>query len=142
MPWDGTELSLAEFGPHGTCGPWRRLLGGPAEALLQPEWLEATTLTAISESRAGGIFTAWVSKAAASPSRCGRSIKIWPAATNGDLKAAHVALKIIVERAKLLGLDRQAEDAREQQTIVISGTSDEYIAGLKAIIGAGDSDAS
>jgi hypothetical protein len=69
-------------------------------------------------------------------------IKIWPAATNGDLKAAHVALKIIVERAKLLGLDRQAEDAREQQTIVISGTSDEYIAGLKAIIGAGDSDAS
>jgi hypothetical protein len=66
----------------------------------------------------------------------------WPAATNGDLKAAHLALKIIVEGAKLLGLDRQPEDAREQQTIVIGGTSDEYIAGLKAIIGAGDSDAS
>jgi DNA helicase-2/ATP-dependent DNA helicase PcrA len=58
----------------------------------------------------------------------------WPAATNGDVKAGHLALKIIVERAKLLGLDRQAEDTREQQTVVIGGTEAEYIAGLKRVI--------
>jgi hypothetical protein len=65
----------------------------------------------------------------------------WPAATNGDLKAAHLALKIIVERAKLLGLDRPQEDAGAQQTLVIGGTSEEYIAGLKAVIAASGSKA-
>jgi hypothetical protein len=38
----------------------------------------------------------------------------WLAATNGDVKAGHLVLKIIVERVKLLGLDRQPADAREQ----------------------------
>jgi len=60
----------------------------------------------------------------------------WASTTEGDPKAAHLALKIIAERAKLLGLDRPPEDAREQQTIVISRTSEEYIAGLKSMIAA------
>jgi hypothetical protein len=47
-------------------------------------------------------------------------------------------LKIIVERSKLLGLDRQPEDDRAQQTIVIGGTSEEYVAGLKAVIAASE----
>jgi hypothetical protein len=53
----------------------------------------------------------------------------WPAATTDDLKAARLALKIIVERTKLLGLGRPPEDAREQQTVVIGGTSEEGLAG-------------
>jgi hypothetical protein len=39
---------------------------------------------------------------------------------------------------KLLGLNRRPEDGREQQTIVIDGTSEEYVAGLKAVIAASE----
>lgn len=38
MPWDGTELCLAEIDEHGRFGPHRVLLGGPAEAVCQVEW--------------------------------------------------------------------------------------------------------
>jgi hypothetical protein len=57
----------------------------------------------------------------------------WPAATTGDVKSAHLAVKIIVERAKLLGLDQIPEDA-QPRTLVIGGTEEEYIAGLKQVI--------
>jgi hypothetical protein len=62
----------------------------------------------------------------------------WPAATTGDVKSAQLALKIIVERAKLLGLDRISEDA-QPSTLVIAGSEQEYIAGLKQVIAATDS---
>jgi hypothetical protein len=60
------------------------------------------------------------------------------AATQGDVKSAQLALKIIVERARLLGLGEVSEDAKPQ-TIVIGGTEDEYIAGLKLLIAATES---
>ncbi len=69
--------------------------------------------------------------------------KWWHAATEGDLidgvlcldeKAANIVLKVILARAKLLGLDVPTADAVTKiQTIVINGTSEEYIAGLKAL---------
>jgi hypothetical protein len=40
-----------------------------------------------------------------------------------------------VERAKLLGLGEISEDS-QPQTIVIGGTEDQYIAGLKLLIAA------
>jgi hypothetical protein len=58
----------------------------------------------------------------------------WPAATNGDVKAGHLALKIIAERVKLLGLDRSPEETRDRETIVIGGTEAEYVAALKAVL--------
>jgi hypothetical protein len=57
----------------------------------------------------------------------------WLAATNGDVKSAHLALKIITERARLLGLDRIPEGG-QSTTIVIGGTTEEYIAGLKQVV--------
>lgn len=38
MPWDGTELCVAEVAADGTFGPHRVLAGGPAEAVCQVEW--------------------------------------------------------------------------------------------------------
>jgi len=38
MPWDGTELCVAEVAQDGTFGPHRVLAGGPAEAVCQVEW--------------------------------------------------------------------------------------------------------
>lgn len=73
-------------------------------------------------------------------------LKWWDAATEGvgvdvdgvplglDDKAANVVLKVIAMRAKLLGLDVPATEAKTTvQTIVINGTTEEYVAGLKAL---------
>jgi dipeptidyl aminopeptidase/acylaminoacyl peptidase len=38
MPWDGTELCVAEVAGDGTFGPHRVLAGGPTEAVCQAEW--------------------------------------------------------------------------------------------------------
>ncbi|HEU0103837.1 MAG TPA: prolyl oligopeptidase family serine peptidase [Mycobacteriales bacterium] len=45
MPWDGTELRVAAV----TDWRPRTLLGGPTESVLQPEWLDATTLAAATD---------------------------------------------------------------------------------------------
>lgn len=57
----------------------------------------------------------------------------WQAALSGtDLKAAELCLKIVGQRIKLLALDTiPTESARP--TIVIGGSSEKYVAGLKAI---------
>ncbi|HST47562.1 S9 family peptidase [Jatrophihabitans sp.] len=49
MPWDGTELRVAELTPDGTCGPWRTLIGSTTESVLQPEWADNDSLFAISD---------------------------------------------------------------------------------------------
>ncbi len=38
MPWDGTELWLAEVGAGGTLSNPRRVAGGERESIFQPEW--------------------------------------------------------------------------------------------------------
>ena len=50
MPWDGTELRVAEIGPDGSVGTPRTVLGGPAESVLQPEWASSAELYAISDA--------------------------------------------------------------------------------------------
>jgi len=38
MPWDGTELYVAEFDARGLPGPPVRVAGGPDESVFQPTW--------------------------------------------------------------------------------------------------------
>jgi dipeptidyl aminopeptidase/acylaminoacyl peptidase len=38
MPWDGCELWVGEFGEDGKLGETRRVAGGAAESIFQPEW--------------------------------------------------------------------------------------------------------
>ncbi|MCX5155917.1 prolyl oligopeptidase family serine peptidase [Streptomyces sp. NBC_00291] len=49
MPWDGTELLLAEVTATGTIGAPRTVLGGPDEAVAQVEWAPDGTLLAVSD---------------------------------------------------------------------------------------------
>ena len=49
MPWDGTELRVGELGPDGTVTTTTTVLGGESEAVLQPEWVDADTLYAVSD---------------------------------------------------------------------------------------------
>jgi dipeptidyl aminopeptidase/acylaminoacyl peptidase len=38
MPWDGSELWVAEIGSRGDLSEAKRVAGGPAESIFQPEW--------------------------------------------------------------------------------------------------------
>lgn len=38
MPWDGTELCLAEIAEDGSAGAPRVVAGGPGESVFQPQW--------------------------------------------------------------------------------------------------------
>ncbi|MGI8667103.1 MAG: prolyl oligopeptidase family serine peptidase [Jatrophihabitans sp.] len=49
MPWDGTELRVAELDENGRCGPARCLLGSATESVLQPEWHGDDSLYLISD---------------------------------------------------------------------------------------------
>jgi dipeptidyl aminopeptidase/acylaminoacyl peptidase len=49
MPWDGTELRVADLLEDGTCGPHRTLLGAHDESILQPEWIDGENLYALSD---------------------------------------------------------------------------------------------
>jgi dipeptidyl aminopeptidase/acylaminoacyl peptidase len=44
MPWDGTELWVAELSPVGSVNQARLVAGGPAESIFQPEWSPGGTL--------------------------------------------------------------------------------------------------
>ncbi|MBY8885917.1 prolyl oligopeptidase family serine peptidase [Streptomyces sp. PTM05] len=48
MPWDGTELKIAEVTDTGFTGV-RTLIGGPNESVAQAEWAEDGTLLAVSD---------------------------------------------------------------------------------------------
>jgi len=49
MPWDGTELRVADVAADGTIGTPRTLLGGPNESVLQPQWIGADELYVVSD---------------------------------------------------------------------------------------------
>ncbi len=49
MPWDGTELWLAELDAAGQVQNSRRVAGGPGESIFQPEWSPGGTLHFVSD---------------------------------------------------------------------------------------------
>lgn len=67
MPWDGTELRIADLGS----GEWTTVIGGHEESVLQPEWIDDDTLYVISDR------TGWWN--------------IYKATTGGDIAPLHAA---------------------------------------------------
>jgi dipeptidyl aminopeptidase/acylaminoacyl peptidase len=49
MPWDGTELCVADIAADGTLGAHRVVAGGPNEAVCQVEWDGPDTLVALTD---------------------------------------------------------------------------------------------
>jgi dipeptidyl aminopeptidase/acylaminoacyl peptidase len=49
MPWQGTELWLAEVHDDGSLGAVRRVAGGPNESICQPEWSPGGELHFVSD---------------------------------------------------------------------------------------------
>ena len=49
MPWDGTELWVADLRDDGSVANQRRVAGGPSESVYQPEWSPDGTLYFVSD---------------------------------------------------------------------------------------------
>lgn len=49
MPWQGTELWVADVAPDGRLGTPVRVAGGPQESICQPEWSPAGVLHFVSD---------------------------------------------------------------------------------------------
>ena len=49
MPWDGTQLCVADVRAEGTLGPHRVLAGGPTEAVCQFTWEDPDTIVALTD---------------------------------------------------------------------------------------------
>jgi dipeptidyl aminopeptidase/acylaminoacyl peptidase len=49
MPWDGTQLCVADVDADGVLGPHRVVAGGPTEAVCQAEWDGPDTLVALTD---------------------------------------------------------------------------------------------
>jgi dipeptidyl aminopeptidase/acylaminoacyl peptidase len=49
MPWDGTELRVAELASDGSFANMRTLMGSTSESVMQPTWVDDDTLTVISD---------------------------------------------------------------------------------------------
>src|SRR3546814_15830872 len=49
MPWDETELWVAEIADDGNLGGARRIAGGARESIFQPEWSPDGALFYVSE---------------------------------------------------------------------------------------------
>ena len=49
MPWDGTELWLAEVAADGSLGKPERIAGGDTESIFQPEWSPGGELVYVSD---------------------------------------------------------------------------------------------
>ncbi|TQJ91003.1 prolyl oligopeptidase family serine peptidase [Streptomyces sp. SLBN-31] len=49
MPWDGTELVVAEVLDDGTLGPPRNVAGGPRESIAQADWAADGSLLYVSD---------------------------------------------------------------------------------------------
>jgi dipeptidyl aminopeptidase/acylaminoacyl peptidase len=49
MPWDGTDLWVADLHPDGRLGLPRHVAGGPGESIFQPEWSPGGELYFVSD---------------------------------------------------------------------------------------------
>lgn len=57
----------------------------------------------------------------------------WDQAVAGDVRASELVLKVVAAEIRLLGLDRVEQVTTVQNTVVVGGTSAEYVAALQAI---------
>ena len=59
MPWDGTELWIADVQTDGSLSRPHKLVGNVRESVCQPRWSPAGTLHFISDSTGGGNLYRW-----------------------------------------------------------------------------------
>ncbi|MDT7042243.1 S9 family peptidase [Candidatus Nitronereus thalassa] len=66
MPWDGTELWIADIQSDGTLTQARRIAGGPNESIFQPEWSREGFLYFVSDKSGWWNLYRWQDEQASS----------------------------------------------------------------------------
>ena len=79
MPWDGTELCVADRNPDGSLGNIQRIAGGLEESILQPEWSPDGSLYFISDRSGWWNLYRWVDGTTESlcPKECEFGYPMW-----------------------------------------------------------------
>ena len=119
------------------------------------DWVDVATRTGYADGRVAALaVTAYLQKTAIEQGpehrREALSLELdrldallaafWGAAMAGDVHAANLVLKIIGRRCTLWGFDRPDDaTAAPARTVLISGTTEEYIATIEALIREQDS---
>lgn len=67
MPWDGTELWVADVAADGSLGPARLIAGGPTESVLQPNWSSESTLYYVSDRTGWWNLYEWIEEGYVEP---------------------------------------------------------------------------
>jgi dipeptidyl aminopeptidase/acylaminoacyl peptidase len=70
MPWDGTELWLADLDAEGAPGNARRIAGGPDESIFQPEWSPGGVLHFVSDRTGWWNLYRWTGQDGEAESLC------------------------------------------------------------------------
>ncbi|MFI8962245.1 prolyl oligopeptidase family serine peptidase [Streptomyces sp. NPDC053493] len=76
MPWDGTEVQLAEITPDGTFGPARTVAGGPEESVPQIAWTADGRLLHLSDRT--GWWNLYSTRAGTEDGRHGEPVALCP----------------------------------------------------------------
>ena len=70
MPWDGTELWVADLGADARLGNVRRVAGGPDESIFQPEWSPDGQLHFVSDRTGWWNLYRWTGEGEAADALC------------------------------------------------------------------------
>lgn len=103
MPWDGTELWVADLGGDSRLGNARRIAGGPAESIFQPEWSPDGELHFVSDRTGWWNLYRWAGKGGETEAlcpmqaECGQGFWQFGMATYGFVGGGDIVMAVVDE---------------------------------------------
>jgi len=101
MPWEGTELWVADIGSDARLGNARKVAGGPAESIFQPEWSPAGRLHFVSDRTGWWNLYRWTGEGQESDplcpmdAECGQGFWQFGIATYGFIDGGDIVLAVV-----------------------------------------------
>ena len=138
MPWDGTQLCVAELTADGL-GPHRVLAGGPRESVCQVEWESADTLLALTDPDGWwNLFRIGLDGATSNLAPCAEELggPLWTFGSRwfAPLGAGRFA---VLRSGRLAVLDEHAGTVTDVATELAVWSADLAVAGTDVVASAG-----
>jgi len=105
MPWEGTELWVADLGGDSRLGNARRVAGGTAESIFQPEWSPDGRLHFVSDRTGWWNLYRWTGRGEAAEelcpiaAECGQGFWQFGMATYGFSDGGDIVMAVVDEGA-------------------------------------------
>jgi dipeptidyl aminopeptidase/acylaminoacyl peptidase len=120
MPWDGTELWVADLTEDGGLGPAQRVAGGVDEAIYQPAWSPGNTLYFVSDRTGWWNIYRWsgsqVTAVTSREAEFGEPYWVFGLSSYGFFGTNIVAVATDNDVDHLLVIDAKSTDIREMDT--------------------------